>query len=256
MEYSKQLMLPQLINAGLFENRRDVIYHSHPGIEFIYLEKGTCQITVAGNLLSGKEGSLFVIPANVQHNQVNNGFVRTIYMSFKMVPRINEKPRILDLSSEYWIPLWIKQIYQLNSQLHDDLEQVTAGLVYAIIKRMESIEQVNLSRITYHPALKTAIKFIEDNVEQQISLRDIANFAMISPSYLSTLFKKQFKQSPIAYALELKIKYAERLLDDPYLTVKEVSNRCGFNDPNYFCRIFRKYHGCTPVEFSTQSLLP
>lgn len=248
-DVSKTVMLPQLINVGLFESRRDVAYHSHSGIELIYIEKGACRITLGENHLSGKQGALFVIPPNVKHNQVNNGDVITRYLSFKMISRINDSARVLDLSREHWIPLWIEQIYDLHSQLYDDFNQVSTGLIYAVIKRMEGIEHVSFTQEAYHPALKNAMRYIEDNLERQISLRDIADYSMISSSYLSALFKKQFKVSPIAYILDLKIKYAERLLDDPYLTVQEVGQRCGFNDSNYFCRIFRKYNGCAPSQW-------
>ena len=63
------------------------------------------------------------------------------------------------------------------------------------------------------------------------------------------------------YAMSRRIEYASRLLLDPLNNVSAVSDQCGFTTPAYFARVFRKYFGCSPTDYtndprSTAALVP
>jgi len=62
-------------------------------------------------------------------------------------------------------------------------------------------------------------------------------------------FKKEFGISPLEYILSEKIKNAKQLLKHPELSIKKVSFECGFNDVNYFVRLFKKMEGITPRQY-------
>ncbi len=63
------------------------------------------------------------------------------------------------------------------------------------------------------------------------------------------LFKDAFKQSPSDIITSLRLQKAEALLKTKKLNVSEVSFECGYNDPKYFGRSFKKYFGKSPKEF-------
>jgi len=67
--------------------------------------------------------------------------------------------------------------------------------------------------------------------------------------HFARLFKKTTGVSPWNYALQLKIDKAKELLLSTGRSVKEVAGEVGFDDPNYFCRIFRKKTGVPPSRF-------
>ena len=75
-----------------------------------------------------------------------------------------------------------------------------------------------------------------------------------------TSFRRTFREhtgaSPHQYRLHLKIRGARELLRSTDLRVKEISYRCGFDDEQYFCRIFKRQTGNTPVEFRARSRRP
>jgi len=55
--------------------------------------------------------------------------------------------------------------------------------------------------------------------------------------------------SPIEFILNEKIKHAKKLLSNPNINVSEVSYATGFEDSNYFIRLFKKYEGVTPKQY-------
>jgi AraC-like DNA-binding protein len=72
-----------------------------------------------------------------------------------------------------------------------------------------------------------------------------------SPEYLRKLFKKETGLSPLKYLTKIRLENAKRLLnlrpnDQNRLKIKEISEMCGFPDPLYFSRIFKKYYGHSP----------
>ena len=73
--------------------------------------------------------------------------------------------------------------------------------------------------------------------------------------YLRKLFKKEVGVSPLEYMTTLRMKSAETLLTAMWTneySVSEIAQMCGFEDALYFSRVFKKYYGCAPSNFSRQ----
>ena len=62
-------------------------------------------------------------------------------------------------------------------------------------------------------------------------------------------FKEVLTQSPSDVIINLRMQKAEYLLKDKSLNISEISYACGFNDPKYFSRLFRKSFDCSPKEY-------
>lgn len=80
-------------------------------------------------------------------------------------------------------------------------------------------------------------------------LNGLADKIGISNSYLSTNFKKEMGISFTSYILELKLNKAMLLLESGTTNIKEVIMESGFNDYNYFFKLFKKSIGMTPKEY-------
>lgn len=99
-----------------------------------------------------------------------------------------------------------------------------------------------------------SIEYIRENIKNTINLKDLSDKACMSTTSFYRYFKRELGISPIEYILNEKIKYAKKLLSNPNIQVNEVSYATGFEDCNYFIRIFKKYEGVTPKQYQLMNL--
>ncbi len=92
-------------------------------------------------------------------------------------------------------------------------------------------------------------QYLTEHYAQDISLEVVADLLDFSPFYLSKLFKNSFGISFIDYLTELRLAAAKELLADPSLSAKEIGERVGYPNSNYFTKMFKKKTGLTPIEY-------
>ena len=100
-----------------------------------------------------------------------------------------------------------------------------------------------------HHVIKKAIDYIENNFHKDISLDELAGDLGISSYYFSKLFKEEKGEGFVEYLTRRRVDEAKALLKSPEHSIKEVGVACGYSDPNYFSRIFKKSTGMTPTEY-------
>jgi YesN/AraC family two-component response regulator len=94
-----------------------------------------------------------------------------------------------------------------------------------------------------------AKSFINTYFADDISLIDCAKSVGISPYYLSHIFKNKTGQTFVEYLSIVRMIEAKRLLTNPNLTIREISERCGYFNITYFCKVFKRCTGKTIGEY-------
>jgi two-component system response regulator YesN len=113
--------------------------------------------------------------------------------------------------------------------------------------------QARLRRSNAFPVpLAKAVEYIRAHYAEGIQLGDAAEAAQVSPAYLSRLFSEHGKTTFIDYITELRIENAEKLLRESKMNIKEVAFAAGYQDPNYFSKIFRKITGLSPLAYAEE----
>jgi AraC-like DNA-binding protein len=97
--------------------------------------------------------------------------------------------------------------------------------------------------------VETAILIIRERLHRNLPVRELAGQVNLSHWYFIHLFKAETSVSPKQYVRKLKMKQAEDLLDQSFLSVKEIAASLGFEDRSQFSRDFKRFCGCAPTEF-------
>lgn len=125
-----------------------------------------------------------------------------------------------------------------------------------IQEMMESYSQLvrRHSQRNYTRNVRAAINYLQFHLsESELSLSRIAKELGVNASYLSQQFNRETGKRLTEYLAELRVEEAKRLLRSfDTMTVGSVAAAVGYNDVNYFSRIFRKYTGRTPTEFRSE----
>lgn len=97
--------------------------------------------------------------------------------------------------------------------------------------------------------LKLVIEYIEENLQRNLSLIELAKIVQMSPNYFVRLFKQSTGVTPYQYVLDCRISKAKELLRDRKLTLAEISQQLGFYDQSRFTNTFGKRMGITPKKY-------
>ena len=97
--------------------------------------------------------------------------------------------------------------------------------------------------------LGAVLAYIEAHIMENITIEDLADIVHFHPNYFIKFFRKHLGCSPLQYINRLRLEKAKRLLRTTELTIREITDMIGFNDPAYFSKVFRKHTGFSPLEF-------
>jgi two-component system response regulator YesN len=114
----------------------------------------------------------------------------------------------------------------------------------------EVVESIHKQSSEKEPLLEdVVIQYIDKHFGEGITLDDIAHEIGFSQYYFGKVFKKTFDTTFTEYLTNMRIEKAKSYLMDNTVSVKDVTYRVGYMDPNYFTRVFKKHEGITPTEY-------
>jgi len=101
---------------------------------------------------------------------------------------------------------------------------------------------------------KAVCDYIEENLNQDVSLGELAGIARLSPHHFCRAFKESTGEPPHRYQMSRRVARAKELLRDPTLSVAAVAGAVGYDSPSRFTTLFRRATGHTPLGFRRQML--
>jgi AraC-like DNA-binding protein/ligand-binding sensor protein len=112
------------------------------------------------------------------------------------------------------------------------------------------IKSILAERLIYREEatlVKPLITYLDEHPDETLTISQAANLIYRSPSTLCSIFKNATGKSFKKYQIDLKIaKAREYFATIPNITVSEVAYKLGYDDPFYFCRLYKKYTGVPP----------
>lgn len=130
-------------------------------------------------------------------------------------------------------------------------EDLTAGylrVIIALLRESESKTEKGESNAPHR--LSEALNYIHVNAYSEIDLDRAASICFLSRDRFNHVFKEATGFPPNVYLTKLRIERAKQLLRDEGLNVRECAECVGFDDPNYFCRVFKKDVGVSPKKYA------
>jgi len=105
-----------------------------------------------------------------------------------------------------------------------------------------------------NPAIEAAKRHGREHFADGIGVSDLARAAGLSRHHFARAFARAEGNTPSQWLADLRAREAARLLRGSSLSVAAVGARCGYQDPAYFCRAFRRIVGVSPGEFRSSGM--
>lgn len=136
-------------------------------------------------------------------------------------------------------------------------ESLANALAVHLLRRYSASEQTIRDASSELPRrkLRRAIEFINDNLDRNIALAEIAANVEMSPYHFARLFKHSTGLAPHQYVLKQRIDRAKTLLSETALPLAEIACRLGFASQSHFTALFRRFTTITPKAYR-ESLSP
>ncbi|CQR57473.1 response regulator [Paenibacillus riograndensis] len=125
-------------------------------------------------------------------------------------------------------------------------------LVFDAVKRLYSLlldlpvqSEMKKNRQT----IRTVLDYINNHLDEEIRLEELAQKVFLTPNYLGSLFKESVGIGFSDYLMKQRMELAKRLLLQPGSRIYEVSQKVGYKNPHYFSKLFKEYAGIKPSQY-------
>ena len=234
----------------------------------IYCVEGRGWYRLSNNVMEVRAGEFFILPAGRPHAYGSaegeawtiywvhfGGTHSNIYVDGAQVPqRINTaiNSRIIDRNNIFEEILTtlshgcgLEHLRYASALLHHYL----ASMRYLDMFRAATQNYSASAQSQYIDPVGAAIHYMQEHVEQRITLNDVLHYVGYSSSRFSKLFRQRTGCSPLAYFNLLKVQAARRWLDETDLCLNQICHKVGIEDPYYFSRLFSKTMGLSPQAY-------
>ena len=104
-------------------------------------------------------------------------------------------------------------------------------------------------RVINDERILTIVRYINDHIDEDISLADLAKLVHFNPNYFVKYFKKITGKPPMEFMLNNRIARAKVLLQNGETQIKDIALSVGFNNPEHFSHIFKQRTGYSPTQY-------
>lgn len=213
------------------------------------------------------QGDIAVIPAGIVHRCNWNTSAEFGILAFEPALLQQVGQDLVDIDRIELIPKFMNEQDELIKgiffTLKDELESNKIG-GSLLIDSLKTTLAINLLRkyCTTKPKLSSyqdglsesklrqVTEYINEHLDRDLTIIELAAIAQISPYYFIRLFKKNTTQTPHQYILQQRIKKARYLLQHKKISISETATMVGFCDQSHFTKYFKRIVGMTPRQYS------
>lgn len=208
-----------------------------------------------------KPNEFFILPQDTEHSYgsdpANPWSIYWIHFGGDSLPQLNKMQAV----QKHFKPFYIKDngdIIPLFNKIYKTLELGYSidNLLFANMCLSQFITLFvyngrHYERLTPDKAdcVDSAILYMQEHINENISLNGLSNQFNYSVSRFSNLFKKKTGYAPIDYFVQMKMQKACQQLDFTDSSIKEIAFDMGFDDPYYFSKRFRTIIGMSPKKY-------
>ncbi len=181
--------------------------------------------------------------ADIEQNQYDITLVKQFFTDFIIFIRNS----LIEHAEKYEAD--IERVEKISNQFNmcetyseakNTLLMYTAGIESSLNK---------WNTMQYSEIVSKAVQNISANYDKNLTLNSVADSINVNSSYLSRLFLKETGQNFIDYLTDIKVKKAMSFLIGSNLSVQEVGEKVGYQNPKYFNRVFKKLAGVSPNQY-------
>jgi AraC-like DNA-binding protein/mannose-6-phosphate isomerase-like protein (cupin superfamily) len=263
---------PRLLYAGILKQtlKWQEAPHSHNFLEIILIKSGSGTVIFgekpAEQFLDVKQGDIVIYNPNVLHYEKSSVgdplemvFFGARNINLEGLPENHLSPKgsgeaihtggQFELFTQVFSRLVAES--ELDKIFSRELCESLTRMILIMVLRL--ISEDDGKYLKGNESFCKAKAYVDQHYLQISNIESLCNDVYISKFYLTRLFKKYLGKTPLQYIIQKKMDIAKMLLIKSDMSIQDIAARCGYDDPNYFGKLFKKHAGLTAVEFRTHN---
>ena len=248
------------VKVKAYENYGGTLPHWHEHMELLYFKEGSCTVNAGANSLEVKSGDLVVINGAEVHS-VSQGKPISydcilIYPQFFSDVAFDGVRLSNLIRGDSFVGETISQMQAEQQRRDFGFDLAVKSLAYRLVvylmrnytvtvldEKEREKRSLSISRID------GILKYISENYSQVITTAELASFCYLSEAHFCRFFKKETGKTCMRYINEFRVEKAALMLNKTDFQISAVASAVGFDDVNYFSRIFKQIKGISPSSF-------
>lgn len=245
------------VELDSFSPENEFNSHVHTECEIYINVSGDVSFMVEGHIYPIKAGDIIITRPYEYHHCIYNS--NSLHKHFWILFNSDGNEHLLDiffkrtsgtnnlLSLED--DMKERLIEHCHKMLHPNQTETEKHLnFFKLLTFLENAKELKETEDTYYEDTLYAIRYINENYNQKLSISKIAQDAHVSINTLERHFQENIKMSPGMYLKRIRLAKAAKLLSSD-ISVSEAAEKCGFGDYSTFIAEFKKYYGVTPLKY-------
>ena len=254
----------------------EVVIHTHDFIEIVYVRDGSALQRINGVEYTVSRGDLLFLNYGVEHSFTPidefTYFNVSIYPEKTVGGDTGFSTALGALTEKVLDGIFPEEGYgritfygsartEIESILGSILKEQEANLAfretamssYITLLVMKIVRKVS-GEIDSEELWPEIAKYIEENLDQDLSLTALANKCFYNPSYFSRIFKERYAMPLSEYVMKKRMEKARELLITTEFSIGTIVSMVGFNNKSFFYKTFYKAYKKTPLSYRKDSI--
>lgn len=139
--------------------------------------------------------------------------------------------------------------YEKLDQIIKKLEEASGGKMKIVLELVSLVRSISVGSTRNIPVIEGVKDIIINNLELDLSVKEIAKKMGISVYYMQHQFKKMTKVTITDYKNALKLAHAKEMLVHSQKSITDIAQDCGFCSSSYFSEMFLQHEHISPSEY-------
>lgn len=247
-----------------------------PFTRMYYVTEGHARIVLPDKIQDLYPGFMYIIPAFTLHScicheafchyyiHIYNESAHDILEDWNLPTEIKPENDILPRIRKLYALCPGMELTQIDPQYYDNSSSLnrnirknkqrelyarveSRGIIYQLLAQF--LHGASPKQYVADKRITKMLEYLRANLTTPPDLDALATFSCLSKDHAARIFKREMKMTPLAYINKKRIEKAQLRLVTETTPIKEIAYQLGFADQTYFCRVFKRATGQTPLDY-------
>lgn len=259
--FGRKCLIPALQAIGQSRQvyaREELPPHYEVNFEIHLIQDGSVHWWVEDEVYHLQPDSVYITKPGEMHGGVKN-MIQPCSLTWLQVDPIHLtdealKTELNNLNKRFWLGAselvgYVTAMLKECRQPQPDSGRLVGAYLQLFLAQLLRQHRTRSEQKIYPPQFADLLTYIETHLAEAITIEDLCAHSHLSRSRIFQLFDEYVAQSPISYAMSLRIKRAQILLQDSEQPITDIAFELGFSSSQHFATAFKRHTGVSPTTY-------